>query len=72
MRAHHIFAVVAVILAGIGVKLPFLAAPTAEAESRSIASLSADISQMHHSIENIQVQKFHDMSLVFPVHPDGD
>jgi hypothetical protein len=72
MRAHHLIAVVAVILVGMGVKLPFFAAPSAEADSRSIESLSADIPHMHHNIKNIQVQKFHDMSLVFPVFPDGD
>jgi hypothetical protein len=72
MRAYHVIAVVAVILVGIGVNLPFFTAPIAEADSRSIVSPSADISPMHHSIKNIQVQKFHDMSLVFPVHPDGD
>jgi hypothetical protein len=71
MRAHHLIAVVAVILVGIGVKLPFFATPTAEADSRSIESLSGDIPRMHRSITNIQVQKFHDMSLVFPVVPDG-
>jgi hypothetical protein len=72
MRAHYVIAVIAVILVGIGVKLPFFTAPIAEADSRSIESLSADISQMHHSIRNSQAQKFHDMSLVFPVLPDGD
>jgi hypothetical protein len=36
MRAYHFIAVVAVILVGIGVKLPFFAPPIAEADSRSI------------------------------------
>jgi hypothetical protein len=71
MRAHHLIAVVAVILVGIGVKLPFFA-PSAEADPRSIESLNADIPRMHHNIKNIQVQKIHDMSLVFPVLPDGN
>jgi hypothetical protein len=72
MRAHHVIAVVAVILVGIGVKLPFFAAPIAEADSRSIESLSVDIPRMHHNIKNIQVEHFHDMPLVFPVFPGGD
>jgi hypothetical protein len=72
MRAYHFMAFVAVILIGIGVKLPFFAAPSAEADSRSIESLSVDIPRMHHSGKNIPVQKFHDMSLVFPVFADGD
>jgi hypothetical protein len=54
------------------VKLPFFAAPLAEAESRSINSVSVDISPLYHNIETLPVQTFHDMSLVFPVFPDGD
>jgi hypothetical protein len=72
VRAYHLIAVVAVILVGIGVKLPVFAAPIAEADSRSIESLSVAIPRMHHGIKNIQVQKFHDMSLVFPVLPGDD
>jgi len=72
MRASHLIAVVAIILVGIGLKVPFFTAPIAEADSRSIESASVDIPQMHHGIRNIQAQKFHDMSLVFPVLPDGD
>ena len=71
MRAHHVIALVAVILVGIGVKLPFFAAPLAEAESRSINSVSVDVSPSHYNIETLPVQTFHDMSLVFPVVPDG-
>jgi hypothetical protein len=72
MRSYHIIAVVAAVLVGIGVKLPFFAASSAEADPRSIEGLSVDIPRMHHSIKNGQVQKFHDMSPVFPVLPDGD
>jgi hypothetical protein len=64
MRAHHVIAVVAV---GVGVKLIFFAAPTAEADSLSIKSMSVNVSQMHQNIKNLPVQEFHDMSLVFPV-----
>ena len=42
MRAYRLIAVVAVVLVGIGVTLPFFAAPSAEAESRSIEILSED------------------------------
>jgi hypothetical protein len=72
MRVHHVIAVVAVILVGVGVKLTFFGAPTAEADSRSIKSVSVDISQMRQNIKNLPVQKFHDMTLVFPVFPTGD
>ncbi len=66
MRVHHVVAVVAVILVGFGVKLTFFGGPTAEADTRSIKSMSVDISQIHQDIKNLPVQKFHDMSLVFP------
>jgi hypothetical protein len=72
MRAHHVIAVVAVILVGIGVTLPFFAAPPAEADSLPIKGVSLDIPQMHQITTNVPVQKFHDMALVFPVFPDGD
>ena len=66
MRAHHVIAIVAVILVGVGVKLTFFAAPTAEAGSLSIKSVSLDISQMHQNTKNLPVQKIHDMTFVFP------
>jgi hypothetical protein len=59
-------------LVGIGVKLPFFDAPLAEGDARYINSVSVDVSPLHHNIETLPVQKFHDMSLVFPVVPDGD
>jgi len=66
MRAHHIIAVVAAILVGVGAKLIFFAAPTAEADALSITSVDADVSQLHRNVQNLPAQKFHDMSLVFP------
>jgi hypothetical protein len=74
MRTHHVIAiaVVAVVLVGIGAKLPFFTAPIAKADSRSINSASADVSPMHQNIKNLPVQTFHDMTLVFPIAPDGD
>ena len=55
------------ILVGVGLKLIFFAAPTAEADSRPIKSARVDISQIHQNIKSLPVQKSHDMSLVFPV-----
>ena len=69
MRAHHVIAVVAVILVVVGAKLNFFAAPTVEADTLSSKSMSMDISQMHQNTNNLPVQKFHDMSFVFS---DGD
>src|SRR6266436_4265896 len=66
MRAHHVIAVVAVILVGVGMKLIFFTAPTAGADPLSIKSVGVDVSQLHQNVENLPVQKFHDMSLVFP------
>jgi hypothetical protein len=68
----NIAILVAVLLGGIGVKLIFLTAPTAEADSLPVQAVSMDISQTHQSIKSLPVQKFHDMTLVFPVFPDGD
>ena len=65
MRAHHIVAVVAAILIGVGMKLIFFTAPTAEADSNSIKSVGVDVSELHRNAKNLPVQKFHDMSLVF-------
>jgi len=66
MRTRHIIAVAAAILVGAGVKLIFFAAPTADADSRSISSARMDVSQMHRNITILPVHEFHDMSLVFP------
>jgi hypothetical protein len=66
MRAYHVIAVVAVILVGVGVTLIFFTAQTAEANSLSIKRVGVDVSQLHQNVKNLPVQKFHDMSLVFP------
>ena len=66
MRAHHVIAIVAVILVGVGAKLIFFPVPTAEADLFSIKSVGMDVSQLHQNAENLPVQKFHDLSLVFP------
>jgi hypothetical protein len=56
MRARHVVAVVAVILVGIGMKLAFFAAPTAEAHD----------AQLHPIGKNLPELKFQDMSVIFP------
>ena len=63
-RIHHAFAVAAVILVGISVKLFFFAAPTAEADS--LDDLGLDVSRLHRSVGDLPAQKVHDLSLVFP------
>ncbi len=64
MRAHHVIAVVAVVLVGLGVKLIFFTPQTAEAVSLSIKSVGVNVSQLHQSVKNLPVETFHDMSLV--------
>ena len=61
MRARHVI-VVAFVLALVGVKLTFLAVPTAAADARS----SVDVFQIHRTVGKLPVQNVHDMSFVFP------
>ncbi len=65
MRAHHVIAVVAVVLVVVGVKLIFFTPQPAEAVSLSIKSVGLNVSQLHQSVRNLPVETFHDMSLVF-------
>lgn len=65
MRTHHVIAIVAVVLVGVGVKLIFFNAPTAQADLLSIKTVGVDISQLHQNVKNFPVQKIDDMSLVF-------
>jgi hypothetical protein len=66
MRAHHVIAVATAILVGFGVKLIFFTAPPAEAVALSVGSVGVDVSQLQQNARNLPVQKFHDMSFVFP------
>jgi hypothetical protein len=52
---------VAVFLGGIGVNTP-----TAEADLPYVDSVRVDVSQLHEHAKNLPVQRFHEMSLVFP------
>jgi hypothetical protein len=65
MRAHHAIGIVAVILAGFGLKLLFFLAPIAEADLLGVRSVGMDISQMHQNNKNLPEQKIHDMTFVF-------
>ena len=69
MRAHHAFAVVAVIVVGFVLKLTFLSAPISEASVGSVTSANIDISQVHQHLQSLPVEKLHDMTFVFS---DGD
>jgi hypothetical protein len=65
VHAHHVIAVVAAILIGVGVKLMLFTAPTAEADVLSVKSMGVDVAQLHRNAKNLPVQTLHDMSLVF-------
>ena len=72
MRAHHVIAVVTVLIIGLGAKQFFFPATEAEADIRAVPSASMNVFQMHidhPNMKNIPVQKIHDMTFVFS---DGD
>src|SRR5262245_14039900 len=52
MHAHHLMAVAAMILVGVGVNLTFFTAPTVEADSLSTKGVGVDVSQLHQSPKN--------------------
>ena len=62
MRKHHVIAVVAVLIIGVGVKQFFFPPKAAEADPHSA---TLDIRQMHIDHPNLPVQKMHDMTFVF-------
>ena len=64
MRAHHLIAVVAVLLIGSGVKQYFFPPGKAEAD---IQAVTIDVLQMHRDIDAnaLPAQKMHDMVFVF-------
>jgi hypothetical protein len=64
MRAHHVLAVIAVLLVGIGLKLAFFTAPTAEAVSLSIKRAGVDVSQVRN-VEASPAEKSHGAPLTF-------
>lgn len=64
MRIHPITAAATFILVVVGVKLFFLSGPIA-ADVDSTRSVSVDLSEMHHKLKNLPVEKIHDMTFVF-------
>jgi len=69
MRAHHVIAVIVVLVVGFGAKQLFF--PPVKAEADINPSVSMNVLQMHHdtNMNNLPVQKIHDMAFVFA---DGD
>ena len=68
LHAHHLIAVVAVLLISFGVKMFFLSsAPTAEANIRAVPSASVNVLQMHRDVDtkSLPVQKMNDKTFIF-------
>ena len=63
MRPHHVVAIVAVILIGIGLRVLF-SAPTADANPTVGKKVISNFFQFQAG-KNIPTEKFHDYSLVF-------
>ena len=70
LRAHHVIAVVAILLISFGVKMFFWSAPTAEADVRPVPSASMNILQMHTNHpnrNNLPPLQMNDMTFVEPL-----
>jgi hypothetical protein len=64
MRFHHVVAIAAVLVIGIGVKLFFFPAASAGANRGGIENLSMDASKIEVGTPP-SIQKIHDMTVVF-------
>ncbi|MBX9844321.1 MAG: hypothetical protein K2Z80_21185 [Xanthobacteraceae bacterium] len=64
MRPHHIVAIVTALTIGLGVKLFFVSAPTAEANVEAVKVTGIDVARMPMPA-GLPLQQMHDMSFVF-------
>jgi hypothetical protein len=67
MRAHHVIAVVAVLVIGLGAKQFLFPPKQADANISAAPSASMNVFQMHSDIDmkKLPVRKMHDMTFVF-------
>ena len=67
IHAHHIIAVVAVLVIGLGAKQFLFPPQQADAGINAVSSASISVIQMHRDInvKDLPVQKMHDMTFVF-------
>ena len=68
MRLHHVIAVVAVLVIGLGAKQLFFPPMEAEADIHAVPSASMNVEQMqidHPNRNSFPVQRMHDMTFVF-------
>ena len=66
MRAVHVIVAVLFLL---GFSVKWFTVMAVEAASWAKGSVTLDVSQMHRDANNLPVEEFHDMPLVFPVFP---
>ena len=68
MRAHHVIAIVAVLVIGLGAKQFVFPPQQADADINAVPSASVNVHQMlidHPNRNNFPAQKMHDMTFVF-------
>lgn len=67
VRAHHVIAIVAVLVIGLGVKQFVFPPQQAAANINAVPSASMNILQMHRDIDikSLSVQKMNDRTFVF-------
>jgi hypothetical protein len=65
MRAHHAIAIAAAIVLAFGLKLFFFSVSSAESNAGGMRGVGMDIAQIHRNIEDLPVEKIHDMTFVF-------
>ena len=70
LRRHPVIAIAAMLIISFGVKMFFLSAPTAEADTRAVPRASMNILQMdvdHPNRNNLPAQQMNDMTFVDPL-----
>ncbi len=67
MRVHHVIAIVAVLVVGIGAKQFLFPPKQANADIQAIPSASVDVLQMHRDMDtkSLPVQKMNDKTFIF-------
>ena len=67
LRTHPVIAIAAILIISFGVKMFFLSAPTAEANTHAIPSASVNVLQMHRDVDtkSLPAQKMNDKTFIF-------
>jgi hypothetical protein len=70
LRTHHVIAIASILLISFGVKMFFLSAPTADANTLAVPRASMNVLQMHAdhpNKNNLPPQQINDMTFVEPL-----